>query len=376
MKPSRRQDARPRGASASGARALIALLGALALLPHGARAQQVDPVSALLDYMGIEARKLASLGEGPILVEIPVSDRKRQAALGGVIRLRGSGRNLFFGPEPGAPPSFIEPMAWGYFSYPAEVQDLSSLKLDPDDYAVLAECKPENCRFKLPAEGIGVARSIDWKSGEANQRFLAWFREFLVETVSSYRKDGIQGLPTYADKPEPFPVARGIARLGEEAGPVLRLYPAILKALGEAPSAAAGDEPLEPASGRVLWSVADFGYRPTLSVDRIIVRESPEHASLGGAMAIENLYSNHYLAGRLQIGGVLHGSPASGVSGDFFWLVDQILFDDKLGSIKRSLLSRGLKSDVSDRLKAIQKQGAARETAHSISETSEGVPLP
>lgn len=307
---------------------MAAAAAALLLLPLIAPAQEHAPAAALLDYLGVDEEKLDSLGGDPILVEIPVGDRSRQAALAGLIRVPGDDPRLFFGPAPDAAPNLIAPAASGYFSNPAELQNVASLELAGDDYEVLAECRPANCRFKLDAEGIQETRSIDWKSAGANQRFLGWFQRFLVELVTRYRQAGLEGLPTYADKKEPFPVAQGIAKLSDEAAPLLRLYPSTRAALGQAPPPA---DPGAPDADRILWSVSDFGYRPTLSVDRVIVRHRAQSASLRSIMALENLYSNHYLAGRLQLGGTLRREPQSGAASHYFWILDQILFDDKLG---------------------------------------------
>ncbi len=335
------------------------------LLPLVATAQEDDPMAAFLAYMGIDENKLASLDANPILVEISVADRSRQVAFAGLIRVPEDGAKLFFGSAPGAPPMIIEPEASGYFSNPAALKNLAPLELGEDDYEVLAECKPANCRFKLDAQGIQEARSIDWKAADAHRRFLDIFQGFLLQVVSQYRKQGMEGLPTYADKTQPFPVARGITLLAGEADPLLRLYPTIQKALTSAPPVASPASPASPASDRILWSISDFGYRPTLSVDRVIVRRGPDNKNLGGIIALENLYSNHYLAGRLQIGGALRRVSASGASTNYFWILDQILFDDKLGGIKRNLLSRGLKSNLSDRLKAIRQEGLALKSTAS-----------
>lgn len=352
----------PRLRSLGGVATAIATGVTILLLSFVATAQEDDPAAVLLAYMGIDEKKLASLDADPILVEISVADRSRQAAFAGLIRVPEAGTKLFFGSAPGSPPMLIEPEASGYFSNPAALKNLASLELDEDDYSVLAECKPANCRFKLDAQGIQQARSIDWKSADADRRFLEIFQGFLLQVVSQYRKQGMEGLPTYADKKQPFPVARGITLLAGEAEPVLRLYPTIQKALTSAPPVAA---PAAPASDRILWSMSDFGYRPTLSVDRVMVRRGPDNKNLGAIMTLENLYSNHYLAGRLQIGGTLRRESAGGSSTDYFWILDQILFDDKLGGIKRSLLSRGLKSSLSDRLRAIRQEGLTRQSTAS-----------
>jgi hypothetical protein len=356
-------DEQPRRAASK--RAWLALFAAVSLVSSPIQAEPAAPMAPLLAYFGLAPKDLQKLGDGPVVVEVEVSDRKRQAAFAGLIRIRGADRNLFLGPSPldaspldsslldaraSLPPSFLAPAQYGRFSNPARVGDLAALTLADDDYAVLSECKPANCRFKLDASGIREAGALDWKAEGARERFLDWFRPSLVAEVSDYRKVGPSGLITYADKPAPYPVAQGIVQLGQEARPVLDLYPALAQALDAAPGM--GSDSPTASLDTVIWSVSDFGYRPTLSVDRLILYEGSR-----AVMALINLYSNHYLAGRLQLGGIILDGQLPGVSGDFFWVLDQLLFDDSLSGFKRSLLGRGLKSDLSDRLKRIRKNG-------------------
>ncbi|HIG01211.1 MAG TPA: hypothetical protein EYQ66_07905 [Myxococcales bacterium] len=335
-------------------------MAAVALVSGPAQAEPAAPMAPLLGYFGLTPKDLQKLGDAPVVVEVEVSDRKRQAAFAGLIRIQDADGNFFLGSGPldaapldsalSLPPTFLAPEQYGRFSNPARVGDLAALTLADDDYAVLAECKPADCRFKLDASGIREAGALDWKAEGARERFLDWFRPSLVAEVSHYRKAGLSGLITYADKPAPYPVAQGIVQLGQEARPVLDLYPALAQALDAIPGT--GSEPRAASLDTVIWSVSDFGYRPTLSVDRMILYEGS-----GAVMALMNLYSNHYLAGRLQLGGIILDGQLPGVSGDFFWVLDQLLFDDSLSGFKRSLLGRGLKSDLSDRLKRIRKNG-------------------
>ena len=356
-------DDRPRRSASKGA--WLALFAAVSLVSSPIQAEPAESMAPLLAYFGLAPKDLQKLGDGPVVVEVGVSDRKRQAAFAGFIRIRDANRNLFLGSSPldssppdsslldarpSLPPTFLAPAQYGRFSNPARVGDLAALTLADDDYAVLAECKPANCRFKLDASGIREAGALDWKAEGARERFLDWFRPSLVAEVSDYRKVGPSGLITYADKPAPYPVAQGIVQLGQEARPVLDLYPALAQALDAAPGM--GSDSPTASLDTVIWSVSDFGYRPTLSVDRMILYEGSR-----AVMALINLYSNHYLAGRLQLGGVILDGQLPGVSGDFFWVLDQLLFDDSLSGFKRSLLGRGLKSDLSDRLKRIRKNG-------------------
>jgi hypothetical protein len=115
-----------------------------------------------------------------------------------------------------------------------------------------------------------------------------------------------------------------------------------------------------PAGGRqsvsssMTWAVMDFGYRPTLSIDHFFIDRAPEGAGILALIAAKTIYANHYLAGRLQVGVLIDGAEALGVPGHFIVLVDRIRFDDKLSGFKRSLLARGLSSDVEGRLKFLR----------------------
>ncbi|MCS5637257.1 MAG: hypothetical protein NZ990_12120 [Myxococcota bacterium] len=337
--------------------AALLILPALVIVPRSALPQQdagEDRMLGLLSFLGFSPGAATALDAKPKVVELEVLNKSRQASFAGMVRLPDADAGLFR--ESDSPPPFIKPSQVGYFSQPARSDDLASLELAQDDYEVLAECKPAKCRFKLDMRGIEEAESIDWKAPGAHADFLDWFRIFLVRSVAAYRSQGIAGLISYADKKAPYPVARGVRSLQEAARPVLSRYPAMRAALAGAPE-------IPPAAGlvsdRMLWSVSDFGYRPTLSVDRVIISKGDGEPGLGGSMAIQNIYANHYLAGRLQVGGVLRLRDQAGQSAEFFWLLDQILFDDELGGLKRSLLARGLKSEVEARLAEIRSQGAS-----------------
>ncbi|MDE0886083.1 MAG: hypothetical protein OSB70_11175 [Myxococcota bacterium] len=332
---------------------LSALL-ALLLLPRASLAEDSVFGSALLDFMQVAPGQLVSAEKEPLVVEIKVSERSRQAVYMGLVRLEAGAQSPFFLPGSDAIPSLMQPDQFGYFENPAQAQDLAPLKLDDDDYSVLEECRPQECRFKLSALGIAEAEALNWQAPGARQAFLGGFRTALADEVSGFQAKGLPALITYADKPTPYPVATGIRRLLAEAEPVLDLYPRLSKTLAD-PGGAGGTTTGE--SDRVLWSVSDFGYRPTLSVDRVVYLNKAPPADQGSVMALQNLYSNHYLAGRLQLGGILPEGSLPGQPGRYFWTLDLILFDDALGTFKRSLLGRGLRSEVEDRLKAIQAMG-------------------
>jgi hypothetical protein len=324
------------------------------LPPAEAPAAATEAGRQILAFTGISEKQVRSLGEDVLVVELPVSDRSRQAAFAGLVRVPEGSGALFATHGDNKAPALLTPKQFGAFTAPARAEDLARLELPRDDYEVLEECEPAACRFKLGAAGIAFTRSLDWNQSTAPKRFLDWFRGSLDGDVSRYRSEGLAGLITYADKPRPYPVAEGVRQLAQQSAPILGLHPTIQAYLDTYPEA----KP-EGVTDRIIWTVSDFGYRPTLSVDHSVVGESSSTEGLGSAIVLRTLYANHYLAGRLQLGTVIDGERVFGVPGHYVLTIDQMLFDDELGSMKRSLLGRGLKSNVSDRLESLRKLAAA-----------------
>lgn len=336
--------------------ALVALVAASVTLPPGAAiASPNEAGRRILETTGLSLDAIRGIGDAPLIVELDVPDRSRQAALVGLMRVGADPTPLFRSPVgPTAPPLTL-PERFGTFS-PAEPgpRDLAGLRLAEDDYELLERCRPSDCRFKLDAEAIEAVQSIDWSASDAEQEFLEFFRRSLDADVAQYRDRGLEGLITYADKPRPFPVADGVRRLQRETAPLLELYPDIRAYLDAYPAPTPAS-----VSDHLVWTLSDFGFRPTLSVDHLVVGESGHAEGLRSAVVLRTIYASHYLAGRLQLAGVIDGEKVFGVPGHFVLAVDQILFDDEVGRFKRMLLGRGLASTIEDRLIALRERVGA-----------------
>lgn len=308
----------------------------------------------ILAATGISEKQIRSLGDDVLVVELPVPDASRQASFVGLVRIAQGYQTLFASSQTSEAPALLTPKQFGAFVAAAQAEDLAGLELPPDDFEVLEECEPAACRFKLDSSGIEFTRTLDWNHSNAPRDFLAWFRGALDRNVSQYRSQGLAGLITYADKPRPFAVATGVKQLEQQSAALLGLHPGIKAYLDAYP----GGKP-DGITDRIVWTVSDFGYRPTLSVDHAIVAEASSGSGLGSAMVLRTLYANHYLAGRLQLGSVIDGERVFGVPGHYVLALDQMLFDDELGRMKRGLLARGLKSNVSDRLAGLRARASA-----------------
>ncbi len=303
----------------------------------------------LAKRLDIKENAFAKLTNDSVVNEVDVEDRSREVALFGLIRLPASGENLLQDLVSERNGTLLGPsLEEGFFAQPASAQDLSALVLPDGDFEVLARCKPRDCKFKLSREGIEKAQSINWDSDAGRAEFVEYFRLYLAQYVQTFREQGASALIVYDDKPVPFALAKGDERLRARMSLWTEREPELFTYLAEYPKG----KP-EPVKDVVYWSLKDFGYRPTLAVDLVVVDSSPQTPGVTALFVQRTLYADHYLAARYQTGALLDGPEALGVPGHFMLLTDHMLFDDGLGSFKRSLLGRGMQSDMRDRLKSI-----------------------
>ena len=323
----------------------LPILFAIALAPAPALAEAARLIDALVKTAGLTAKDVSKAGDKPLARELEVGDRSRSAAFAGVIRIQSDGAAL----TRGLLRNGVDAPNRGIFSDPAQPGDVAQLTFPDDDMKELPDCRVASCKFKLSQDGIDTARAIDWSGSGAGAEFNRRFRAQAIGYVDGYRSAGNANLIRYADKPQPVALADTIAALSREFSAFGRLAPGFVGYLNSYPG---GRRPSMNES--IVWSIEDFGYRPTLAIDHVFVDEAPETEGARSLMAVKTIYANHYLAGRIQMGAVVDGQSAFGVPGSFIVLVDRIEFDDTLGSIKRSLLGRGLGSDVEDRLKELR----------------------
>lgn len=320
------------------------------VVPGVAFAQTTALLQDLVKTTGFTKQEIAELGSGALAKELDVPDSSRNAAFAGIIRIEsvGSGfadalSTVDLASIPGAADAF------GRFSDPAVSGDVAGIRFPDDDIEVLADCKLSACKFKLSRKGIDALATIDWNDANAGEVFTELFRKEVLRYVQAYRFDGASALVVYADKSKPQSLAETASSLVDRFPSFARHAPDLARYLVDYPKS-----PSPSTSDAIVWSIKDFGYRPTIAVDQIFMDRDPKVPGALALFAVKTIYVNHYLAGRVQLGAVLDGVSALGIPGHFILLIDQIRFDDKLNGFKRSLLGRGLVPDVESRLQLLR----------------------
>jgi len=115
-------------------------------------------------------------------------------------------------------------VSMGHFSTPPKVEDVQKLVLPPGDLKDLANCKPGNCKVKLPEAAFEkiqrLSDSISDFEGEMNIRF----RRAIIEYVQRYMIQGNTALIEYYDSKRPVRMAEQFKELLRKSTYVFKVY--------------------------------------------------------------------------------------------------------------------------------------------------------
>jgi hypothetical protein len=320
--------------------------------------------SDLEEIYELEASMIENLGNKKEIIEVKVPDRSRQIALIGLVKLKGTDKNLIGGSPESLVRILVGPVKQkGFFGNPSTAADLSNLSLPDRDFNVLSVCESRACKFKLDAAGIEQARSIDWDFEQGKAKFTDYLRGYLATYVQSYRKHGSNALIVYDDKPRPFALNEGAETIHEQMSFIRKRESKLFAYLDSYPE----NRPENMHDffywslkklGYEHWALEVVGYRPrsTLSVDHVVIDTSPQTRGLHSVIVFKTIYATHYLAARYQVAAIIEGEEGFGVPGRYLILIDRMLFDDKIGRFQRKLLGSGMKDNMKDRLKHITRK--------------------
>jgi hypothetical protein len=332
------------------ARAAALSLLALAMAASASRAQTPSLIDELVKTSSFTETEIRGIGDAPLVRELQVADPGTRAAFAGIVRIQSDGAALAEAlAAPERAPLAKGTHRRGRFHDPPRPADVAEIEFSADELEVLADCKVTACKFKLGREGIEAFGANDWSHPDAGDRFHERIRSEALAYVDGYRKQGNAALVVYADKSTPVALGTTLESILREFAAFQRQAPGFSSYLLRYPS-----DRRPETSDSIVWQVVDFGYRPTLVIDHIVVDRRPEVPGATALVASKTIYANHYLAGRIQMGAVLDGQAALGVAGHFLLLVDRIAFDEPLSGFKRKLLGNGLHSSLGERLEYLR----------------------
>jgi hypothetical protein len=197
-------------------------------------------------------------------------------------------------------------------SSPPRLEDFAQLSLTDEDVADLKSCRVSQCEVKLAESAIErMKHEIDWSKPDAHEQANAVARQLAFEYVNAYLKGGNDSLAVYRDAERPTFVAKEFEGLVSRLPEVSDFVPKIRKYLLEFP----GGATLPASESFIYWQNADFGLKPTIRINHLVMARDPE----GAIVASKMLYATHYFWTALELRALIR-DPARG---DGFWFVTE-----------------------------------------------------
>jgi hypothetical protein len=280
---------------------MLCALFVMGAFPRTANGQSA--ASALEPYLrgiDLDAAQLESAGRGSAVVRLLATGDEKDVAVFGMVRIRST-QDAILSRLLDLERSLKEDgRRFAIFHDPPQPGDVVGVSSDESEYGELRDCRPGDCRFKLPSITMRTfAQKVDWSAPDAKAQVDRLLREGLLEMVRDYRSRGGSAMFVYDDQAgvRSNDVFEDLATLVSRRlmyPPELRRY-LTMYPLGR------------PKGARdfLLWVEGRAPrLRPTLMVHHV-VGYTPPGPSGCAFVATKQIYASHYLDGALELLGVV-----------------------------------------------------------------------
>ena len=261
---------------------------------------------------GMSTAQVAAVRQGrPVAVALPAG-ADREIQVGGAVHVSASADRL------AALLQDVERLESGEgflhtrrLSDPPRVSDFRELHLPAEDIADLRACRPGRCEVKLGQGAFDRLAQIDWEARDVSARVNELARSTALDYIEAYRKGGNAELAIYVDSKRPTWIATEFTQLVAGA----RLWPGLLRPLEEFLLGYPATAPPAGASDFFYWSMADFGLKPVIRLNHVVVFPTGQTDGLRQVVAVKQLYASHYFHTALELRAVVaDDDPAVGGS--------------------------------------------------------------
>lgn len=226
-------------------------------------------------------------------------------------------------------------------SDPPIADDFAGLTISDQDFEDLKDCTLGNCSLKLDADGLKTLRAeVDWRKPTAKADATALFRRLALQYVAGYKAGGNARLGVHRDKERPTFVGNEFRSMIDRLPRLNAALPDLTRYLLEYPNAT-----LAHASDFLYWQETQFGLKPTVRINHLVIQQRPEQTVVASKM----LYASHYFWTALELR-VLLPDAARG-PGFWFVTVNRSRSDGLSGFTGRVIRSR-VRSEIEDGTRA------------------------
>ena len=342
------------------------VLAAMALVSSGSAAPADPFVDNVLRREGFTAPDFRARDRGEAVVKSLDTPVRREIAHFGVVYIDAPSDRFVdqfadierFERGPGVPQI-------GRFSDPPRLEDLASLTVPPKDVAALAVCRPGDCDMKLSAAAMTRFQSrVNWSAPNASRQADAVAREMIFDLLRAYQANGDRSLAPYDDGAEPLAVAEQFRTLLTNDHPLPLPVPELMTYLDTYPRG-------RPTGARdfFYWSVVDFGLKPTVRVNHVIVYPLAARPSgVSHVIAIKQIYASHYFHATLELRFLVDAVRPPNAHGFYLLSLTRSRIDGTAGfggSLLRAVINRRSRNAVRRYLEHLKEQVESAHPTHS-----------
>ncbi len=189
------------------------------------------------------------------------------------------------------------------------IEDFAELTIPEDDVTDLQSCRVGKCELKLSQASIErVRREVRWGTPSQRQDVNRLARSLALDYVTGYLEGGNARLAVYRDSDRPTFVANEFRTMIDQLPAMTEHLSEIRRYLLDFPTAT-----LEGGESFLYWQEAQFGLKPTIRINHLVMAPMPG----GAVIASKMLYATHYFWTALELR-VLARDPSHGAG---FWFV-------------------------------------------------------
>jgi len=267
---------------------LLAIVG-----PRAWAGAPAGRAEALVRAFHLSEADLALLGAGKVVTrDLPAKD-DNDVAIVGAARIDAPERTLL--EDPRELEVFLKDgpiLQAGTFSSPPSVDDLAGLSLDAKDLRLSQRCRPGDCDFQLDAGGMDSVRRADWRAGSKGPSFLSLWKEAIVETITSYQRDG--RMAVYLDNQPAESVREALERSLADS-PYLPLDTPFMRYLLDYPNA-----PLADTEDVFYWT-KERVREPVVSLHHLVIHKDLDGKATDYVIADKHISDSHYFLATVEL---------------------------------------------------------------------------
>jgi len=210
----------------------------------------------------------------------------------------------------------------GFFTTPATSANVAKLSLTEHDVKDLKNCKPNDCKLKLPASAMQRAQSeIKWSGGNVAAQVNALFRVMTVSYVNDYRTRGDAALVVY-DNIGHVRASDAFSSLLGDSRYQLPTQDAVIRYLKQYPAGR-----LDGVRESIYWCMDQLkGLKAVLSVNHALVYAPPDQPGVT-VIANKQIYADRYLEAMLDVTALAERAPSGGKPGVYLLKLRRMRFD-------------------------------------------------